>query len=401
MKLRGIRHRLRGWRLHRYVERCCFAKIVRKRSKYNHHNRRISHSILWDVKFELKPGDERLVTVVHDKRFILEAGVEKFHCPKDSLIITLPQRMDFEENYEDSARVISIFRRALESGRRVSYIDFAKLKSISPACIMVFASYIDIWKRRMPAVHARCETWEPSVEDAFTQLGVFEMLAMKHIRTVGGQQSTRKYMPLLTHGIVAAQGHDVGTEAKRIRESIEKFIGKSLSRVRMYDSVTEAIFNVRNHAYKGMKPGRLPFRWWFSVSYDAQLNELGVILFDHGFGIPATMNTSTKFSRFKKLLSLKEGGWSEESRLYVAFERDRRKIKSAKSFVEGRGHGCQDIARLIFRQEQNLVGFGSSLSVISGRARYDLAGNVDVGRGDSKSLKQKLQGTLIEWRIKL
>ena len=399
MKLRGIRRRLKGWKLHRYVERSRYANFLRKKRKCRHHV--ITRSNLWSVRFELNPGDERFAYVVQDSKHTFSVGMERVFCPKDSLVITLPPQMDFETNYEDSARVISIFRRALESGRRISYIDFAKLKTISPACIMVFSSYIDIWKRRMPAVHARCETWEPSVEDAFTQLGVFDMLAMRHVRTVDNRQSSRKYMPLLTRGIAASQGHDVGAEAKRIRESIEKFIGKSLSRVRMYDSVTEAIFNVRNHAYKGMKPGRLPFRWWFSVSYDAQLNELGVILFDHGFGIPATMNTSTKFSRFKKLLSLKEGGWSEESRLYVAFERDRRKIQSAKSFVEGRGHGCQDIARLIFRQDQNLVGVGSNLSVISGRARYDLSGIADSGRGLSKSLKQKLQGTLIEWRIKL
>ena len=400
MKLRGIRHRLRGWRLHRYVERCRFTKIVRKRSKYNHHNRRISHSILWDVKFELKPGDERFVTVVHDKRFILEAGMEKFHCPKDSLIITLPQRMDFEENYDDSARVISIFRRALESGRRISYINFANLESISPACIMAFASYADIWKRKAPEVHTRCETWNPSVEEAFVQLGVFEMLKMQHERSVKNVPQ-RKYMPLIAQGIESREGHDVGGETKRIRKAIEKFIGKSLSKVRMYDSVTEAIFNVRNHAYKGMQPGRLPFRWWFSVSYDEHLNELGIILFDHGFGIPATMETSTKFSRIKKLLSLREGGWSESSRLYVAFERDRRKIGSARPFVEGRGHGCQDIARLILRQDQNRVGIGSSLSVISGRARYDLSSDEAADRGISKSLNQKLQGTLIEWRIKL
>ena len=123
MKLRGIRRRLSGWKLHRYVERCRYAKIVRKGCKSKHYHRS-SHSILWDIKFELKPGDERFVTVVHDNRFMLEAGVEKFHCPKDSLIITLPQKMDFEESYDDSARVISIFRRALESGRRISYINF-------------------------------------------------------------------------------------------------------------------------------------------------------------------------------------------------------------------------------------------------------------------------------------
>ncbi len=399
MKLRGIRHRLKGWKLHRYVERCLYAKRLRNRRKGRHCVK--AHSVLWSIKFELNSGDERFAYVVQDSRYVISAGIKNVFCPKYSLVITLPSLMDFDANYEDSARVISIFRRALESGRRISYIDFSKLKVISPACIMVFSSYIDIWKRRMPAVHARCETWEPSVEDAFTQLGVFDMLAMRHIRTTEGSRTTRKYMPLLTRGILASKGYDVGTETKRIRESIEKFVGKSLSKVRMYDSVTEAIFNVRNHAYKDMKPGRLPFRWWFSVSYDAQLNELGIILFDHGFGIPATMNTSTKFSRIKKFLSAKEGGWSESSRLYVAFERDRRKIQSAKSFVEGRGHGCQDIARLIFRQDQNLVGDGSCLSVISGRARYDLSGNEDVGRGVSTSLKQKLQGTLIEWRIRL
>ena len=148
MKLRGIRRRLKGWKLHRYVERCRYAKIV---SKYKFVHRIKVISTLWSVKFELNSGDERFVEVVNSNRYFLKAGIESVFCPKDSLIITLPQTMDFEDNFEDSARVISIFRRALESGRRISYIDFAKLKSISPACIMVFASYIDIWKRRMPA----------------------------------------------------------------------------------------------------------------------------------------------------------------------------------------------------------------------------------------------------------
>lgn len=398
MKLRGIRRRMRGWRLLRNVERLRFVKKTAKKQHLPHRGRR--SLARWEPPFEVFAGDERFVRTVRENRFFLTVGSEKLFCPKNSLIITLPEVMNFDDQYDDSTRVISIFRRALEAGRRISYIDFSGLKEISPSCIMVFASYAYLWKRSMPAVHARCETWHEEVELAFSQLGVFDMLKMHHARQ-GAQQLRRVYMPLKTSGISNREGHDVGTETKKIRKEIEKFIGRPLTGVRMFGSVTEAIYNVRNHAYKDMKPGRLPFRWWLSVSYEEQLNELGIILFDHGYGIPKTMEESTKFSKFRKILKFKDGGWSEESRLFVAFERDRRKIGSARPFKEGRGHGCQDIVRLILPQDQNRVKAGSSLSVISGRARYDLSSNFADDRGDAKPLERKLQGTLIEWKIRL
>ena len=265
---------------------------------------------------------------------------------------------------------------------------------------MAFTSYADIWKQRAPAVQARCETWHPEVERAFNQIGFFSMLNIPHSPAMAQHTSGRRYLPLRSCNIVTPKGRDVGSETKKIRVEIEEFIGRSLSGVRMYDSVTEAIYNVRNHAYKGMKPGRLPFRWWLSVSYDKKNNELGII-FDHGYGIPATMGNSTKFARLKKILSRQDGGWSEHSRLYIAFERDRRKMGNIRSRIEGRGHGCQDIARLVLSGDQNQVKIGSQLSVISGKARYDFTGSGETDRGKSTALNLKLQGTLIEWKIKL
>lgn len=398
MKLRGIRRRMRGWKLHRNVERIRYAQKKARPRKCSVPRKGVL--AFWEQPFEVLTGDERFVKIVKEKRFFLSVGPEHLFCPQNSLIITLPEIMDFDVHFDESARVISIFRRALEAGRRISYIDFSRLKEISPPCIMAFSSYAYLWKKNMPAVHARCETWHKEVESAFAQLGVFDLLKLNHARH-DVLQIRRVYMPLIARGITNREGHDVGAEAKRIRESIEHFIGKDLKGVQMFGSVTEAIYNVRNHAYKGMRPGRLPFRWWLSVSYDEQQSELGIILFDHGFGIPKTMENSTEFSRLKKLLRLRDGGWSEESRLFIAFERDRRKIGSVRPFIEGRGHGCQDIVRLILPQDQNNVKAGSCLSVISGRARYDLSSNDAGGRGESQALSQKLQGTLIEWKIRL
>lgn len=398
MRFRGIRRRMHGWKLDRNVERLRYAQKVAKRMKP--HLTAKTPSAMWERAFEVLPGDEQFVKIVDEKRFYLLVGSERLFCPKNSLIITLPEVMNFEDKYEISARVISIFRRALEAGRRISYIDFTALREISPSCVMVFSSYAYLWKRSSPTVHARCETWCEDVERAFAQLGVFNMLKLNHTRQERDNPH-RAYMPLLTGNILNPDGHDVGTEAKKIRKNIERFTGKDLKGVQMFGSVTEAIYNVRHHAYTGMKPGRLPFRWWFSVSYDEQQNELGIILFDHGYGIPKTMESSTKFSKIRKRLKLMDGGWSEESRLFVAFERDRRKIGTARPFIEGRGHGCQDIVRLILPQEQNNVKAGSSLSVISGRARYDISSRDIEGRGAAVPLKQKLQGTLIEWKIRL
>ena len=399
MKLKGIRQRMHGWKRLRCIERCRYQNLMARTKRSRH--RHSKSSTLWDTPFMLYPGDEKFASIVKERYRNLLVGDRTITCPKGSLILNLPEVLDFERNYEDSARTISIFRRALESGIRISYISFEKLKSVSPACTMAFASYADIWKQRAPAVHARCETWHPEVEQAFNQIGFFNMLNIPHSPVTVQQTNGRCYLPLKSCNIVTPEGRNVGSETKKIRVEIEDFIDRSLSEVRMYDSVTEAIYNVRNHAYKGMKPGRLPFRWWLSVSYDKTNSELGIIIFDHGYGIPATMGSSTKFARLKKILSRQDGGWSEHSRLYIAFERDRRKMGNVRSRIEGRGHGCQDIARLVLRGDQNQVKAGSRLSVISGRARYDFSGIGEAERGKSTALNFKLQGTLIEWKIKL
>lgn len=399
MRLRGIRRRLHGWKLDRYVERCRYRNFIRRRkSNRTTHNGAAS---LWHRPFRLYPGDEAFASIVNERYIIVKVGDRSVVCPQGSLILNLPEVLDFENNYDDSARTISIFRRALESGIRISYVSFEKLKHVSPSCVMAFASYADIWKSKAPQVYARCETWAPEVEAAFAQTGFFDMLRIRHDDSRIQNLSGRRYMPLRSCNVVTTEGRDVGSETKRLREDVESFIGRSLKGVRMYDSVSEAILNVRNHAYKGMVRGRLPFRWWISVSYDDAKSELGIIIFDHGYGIPRTMKTSTKFARIRRLMSFREGGWSEESRLCVAFERYRRKNGTARPFVEGRGHGCEDIARLIQKEGANKVREGSQLSVISGKARYDLVNTIIAGRGAAKSLEHKLQGTLIEWKIKL
>lgn len=399
LSMKSFRQRLKGWRLARYIERQQYHVLCRKRIRIKKRclNKR-SSSV--QRMFQLLPGEEFLAEICYERR-TLNVGNSFVVCPKGAVIINLPQIFDFEKNYVESSKVVTIFRRAVEYRAKISYINFEQVKEISPACIMVFMSYADIWKSYAPRVQTKTQTWSPSVVQAFDEIGFFTILGFKPPQRLASEEVKRTYMPIIAHNVIAGDSVDIGHLTIDIQKQIEAFFNINLDAVRLYDSVTEAIANVYGHAYKNMSDVRLPFRWWMSVSYDTELSELGVILFDHGHGIPSTMKHSTKFDIYRQMVNKIGGNWSEQFRLSVAFERERRKNRGNQSSIQGRGHGCPDMLRLVSQEDQNEVKTGSRFNVISGNARYRYEENKNSNRGVSESLKNKLQGTLIEWRIKL
>ncbi len=389
--MKHLRKRLKGWSLKRFIERRRYWFLMKRRRRHKRRKRGVAPI----PAFQQLSGDSQFLTIVDKVNYTISVGGSLVRCPKGSLIIQLPQVFDFDKNYSESAQVIVIFRRALRSGRRISYIDFERVQEVSPSCMMVFSAYAEIWKTHAPKVQTKTQTWNPEVARRFSEIGFFKMLGFPEPPNISPNGEI-KFMPIKSSPVYLSSKADIGHDAANLQRSVEAFIERSLDDVRMYDSVTEAVYNVWNHAYKGVRVGRLLFKWWVSVSYDLLLNELRVIIFDYGLGIPTTMKTSTKFAAYRKLLG---GTWSESYRLYLAFERERKRRRGIWSMSKGRGYGCPDIARLVEPSEENKVREGSSLTVISGKARYVLDGR--QRRGQKEDLSVKLQGTLIEWRMRL
>lgn len=390
----GIRTRLRGRKASLFVERHRYRLHILKVKRRKRFRRRS-----YVPPFRISEEERPFVKIIKGRDKNLVVGAATIRVSKGSLVITLPEIFDFQKNYEDSARVIAIFRRALEAKRKISYIDFEKLKEISSSCIMVFSAYADMWKCYAPNVKTKTQTWLPSIARKFADIGFFKMLGFTEPVVNCGSYIDQEFMPLEAKVVMPSEKCDIGAIAGGLQERIEKYFGISLGGVRMYDSVTEAIYNVHDHAYRDLKHKSLPFKWWFSVAYSREENELTVMIFDHGLGIPATIKTSNKFSSYHRYISK----WSDAARLYLAFERERRRTggPGLRSLINGRGHGCPDIARLISPNDENEVKESSRLSVISGRGQYVLKWSDKDGRGDKNELAVKLQGTLIEWRIKL
>lgn len=325
--------------------------------------------------------------------------------PRGSLVLTMPEVFDFETNYEQSARLIAVFRRALEHFERIRYIDFSQMHTASVACAIVFTCYADLWKHSCVSVRPVTNTWHPGIRELFSQIGFFKAMHFKDDSGVMDFSSSPYiFKELRGYSITEESGklNQFANDYPSIRSDMESLAGGSLNEIAQsyYRSISEAVTNIYHHAYDKKKSRWFYDKWWISIAFDKTANELVVIVFDHGKGIPVTAWTTKSFScymrffkKLDKMFSLDRLTREMQSRvLFLVFEQN-----ASMAIKQGRGHGCADIKSLLCNIK------GGKLSVISLQAKYDnnnYKGNRSV-RGESKSLAVPLQGTLLEWRIPL
>lgn len=324
--------------------------------------------------------------------------------PRGSLVLTMPEVFDFERNYEQSARLIAVFRRALENFVRIKYIDFSHMHTASVACAIVFTCYADLWKYSCASVYPVTSTWHPGIRELFSQLGFFKAMHYKDLGT--GDLSNSPYIFKELRGYsISGKSRTLDYFAKdfpSIRADMESLMGGALNEVSKsyYRSISEAVTNIYHHAYDKKTSGWFIDKWWVSVAFDKIAKELVVIVFDHGKGIPATAWTTKLFSGYmrffkgvdNKVSSSRLTGELQKKVLFLVFEQN-----ASIAIKQGRGHGCADIRSLLGAIK------GCRLSVISLQAKYSnkhYKGH-RTERGKSWSLPVPLQGTLLEWRIPL
>lgn len=388
-----------SWAKNRARERRIYKRKYRRAMKRrkNRYKRCLKRII---IKFPIKKNERLYVMQEGFPGFVCPRGFKVF--PKGALVLTLPQVMDFDEDYLSAATVIAIFRRALIRQCRIGYIDFSRMSRISPACLTVFSCYADLWKMSQPKVTPWTHTWAPNIIESFKQIGFFNALGFNQMKLPPGTGvGTIRYMGLKKYDLNNFQV-PLGQEVKDIREEIETFVGRKFNKQTMFASVTEAIQNIKDHAYTQEVANNLRRKWWLSVSHDSVTHIVHIIIFDRGLGIPTTMLHSTKFSNIRRFFYKTLGSWSQKDRLRLAFERYRNPNLYAKAvpISQGRGRGCQDLLQLIDLTMQ-VEKISGALSVISQKARYEYKSEYQSQPGKVKSEKLPLEGTLLEWRIKV
>lgn len=160
----------------------------------------------------------------------------------------------------------------------------------------------------------------------------------------------------------------------------------------LYRSLSEAMLNVWQHAYKSDKiPAnevqRLGKRWWM-LGHRIDDN-LYLVIYDRGIGIPEALPfkyTKEVIDKFLDILRLHNR--SDANMIHAAME-----IGRTGTGKQGRGKGLQDVRRFV---EENPSGV---LRIYSNRGGYVY--RMENDRTEHHTRKLSLRGTLIQWNVQL
>ena len=305
------------------------------------------------------------------------------HLPEE--IIECPAQFLLDENFEEVIQVLHTIRAYSEGSRRYRlYVDFRPIRDLSPAAALVLAAELDRWNRRLAyrkgGSHLQTrdiEEWDSEVRRLLGDMGFFGLLSVTDPVAKTGNAADTQYVHFRTGN------KPDGPIVDRLREEdLEPLVGgKILNNRPFYNALTEAMINVKQHAYRQAERQT----WWLSASYTKTTKELVIMIFDQGAGIPKTLNRTFR-EHAQRIVS------TDHARLIKAAH----EIDRSSSRQDNRGNGLQTDIRAYI----NKLAFRGQYRVTSLRGRYiwDKKGDGTISE-ELNNYRQKLNGTLIEWRI--
>jgi uncharacterized protein (UPF0335 family) len=299
--------------------------------------------------------------------------------------IELPQVFDLYKNTDETLEIMSRFRAIIDKDNpKLKKLSFDKIREIESSSALMLAAEIDVWNiKTNQKLSSNHKSWDENVKHLLCEMGFFELLNIpKPSQPQNSQDAT--FLQFISGN------KSNGESAKKLRENIEKVIGKELeSKHHLFDGLSEAFTNTTQHAYDREQLKEFD-KWWISASYKKNENQLIISMYDRGKSIPATMHTSTKW------LFLDEREITKHSDLIEIAMRESLGGKNTRTQTKqkNRGKGLKQLLDFIKDKGR--------LTIISnkGYCTFELDNN-NLNTITKKELKYKLQGTLIEWRIKL
>lgn len=301
--------------------------------------------------------------------------------------LTLPQNLSFEENYVETNNFFTALRRAAGRPRVSLKIDFTTLRNIGPAAALVLASELHCWQlNRLRGIRVvDIEDWHPGIAILLHQMGLFDLV------NVVNPPAFRPIPNFPLHFIRFRSDKIAdGSAATRLRTDLEHLTGKIPSWSHLYRGLTEAMTNVRQHAYPNVQEDDAPINtdlWWMFGAFEEEDRILTCVFFDRGVGIPATL--PNKFTREHLASFFQRFGLtqSDASMIEAAMVLGR-----TQTGARHQGRGLADIKRVVSQMPNG------KLRILSGRGQYSYSGKDPA---DTKTLPSSIGGTLIQWEITL
>ena len=312
-----------------------------------------------------------------------------------SSVVVVPKLLVAEkgEQREQILGVINQIEHRLRAGNHRVKLDFSLVKKIFPGgMLLLLAALSQLADRHAGRISARCPP---------------NSLAAQLLHHFGLAKKLRVNLRLSrpTHRSVLAWSFLTGTQAageqitallNRYREGTNAVIPEGLFAV-----LTEALTNVRQHAYKDLPQVPESWRkWWLFARFEepqpGEDGSLYIAIYDIGAGIPVTMRKKLQkkeivvdlLDKSGRLLSLSDGITLDKKLMFEAVEHRRSQTGEGH-----RGNGLPEMKDFAASNE------GGRLHIISGRVQYSIVrGNAE---GQVHGHKDELPGTLLLWGLPL
>ena len=325
-------------------------------------------------------GTEDLMMTNAGSRLAPESHDSGLHEDDAHYVLVSPERLCLyrPEYYESTLEFFNDLDILVFASHRKVVLDFSKLKELTAAAsLMLFAK---ITRCQCCTLHAnrgdviRCVMPEDkSVRGVFRRGGLWAAIKP------GGESKLDRLWddwsnPYKTGNAPSEQMADI------IRQLLQQ-VGGRLPR-KIVSALQESYLNIAHHAYERFKDEEIPLhrfmvgRWWQFVKWQPDSNELSVVIYDMGVGIPDSLRSIA--------LGGSTSPVSDCRSIALAM-----KAGVTRFNVQGRGRGFNDI-----RSPIDLNVGADYLLVFSGQ------GLVVYKKGEV--LEEQLHdssigGTLIEW----
>lgn len=352
------------------------------------------------VRRQIRKGNNQSNSQSHQERWLdslVEKGLNAQIVRGRRVDIFLPAKMNFSDKYDETILYVTAIRKLAKAFAnhngcyRIGHVHFDALKQISTSAALVLTAELSLWQDQLPGhLTPKLDTWTPEILVRFRELGFFDLFGHSKLNLPSNDDNARVRVVRYIKGSCQNKSHDLKSKMLDIvgREKIAKWPILS-------GGLDEAITNVGHHAYpEGHPIADHDKNWYLTGAFDTKTNEMKVVFYDQGVGIPGSLPASKHWEKITRLLS--EWNVPLGQRLHHsilikgAMEHSRTRTDS-----ENRGKGLQDLLEFI---RERGAGY---LSILSGHGlcKYSIENGKE--RMKTEHFSSPVMGTLIVWKVTL
>lgn len=291
-----------------------------------------------------------------------------------SVLVEPPKRLVYHTNKHQRSEFDIFVKRInseLAKGRKVT-IDFREIVRLYPCGVLLLMGLIDQWKAEYPGLLGAKYPKDDLAEQMLQHVNILQDLGLEARKDVTHDDVNRWYY---------MTGSNVDTGPfERFMQDVKLHVGEEASQG-LYESISEAITNVRHHAYDEREQAP----WWAFCTVSDR--KIFVALHDRGSTIPKTLLEKQSLEDVVRLRKLRRGAADGEIIANAVGGRTRTRLSH-------RGKGLRDMYAFTRDRASSELGIYSR----DGFFQYIPA----LPKGERRGMiGHKVSGTLIMWLISL